>query len=232
MIHLRTWVSIVLLVWAAQGTAAGKVRKQNESTLDEYLARVQRIGGSLSQGASPGSLWTANGLLTSISSDYKARQAGDIVVINIVEQTLAEASGAVTSQRAFDTNSAITGLAGRINTGGVNPLFTANSATKLQGQAQAASNSRLRTSVAGQVVAVLPGGNLVVEARRELVMNNERQTILLRGIARPGDISPDDVVPSTLLSNLEIELHGKGVISDATRRPNWVLRALLRLITF
>lgn len=114
----------------------------------------------------------------------------------------------------------------------MNPLFAANSNSQLQGQAQTASKSSLQTSVAGQVVAVLSSGGMVVEARRQLLMNNERQTVLLRGVARPGDITPDNTIISTQLANLEIELRGKGVISDATRRPNWAVRALLWLVGF
>jgi flagellar L-ring protein precursor FlgH len=177
-------------------------------------------------------LWSDGGALTNLASDYKARSVGDLVVISIVEQTLAQASGTVASQRTFNTKSGITGLVGRINTGGVNPLVGANSDTQLKGQAQAASTSSLRTSVAGQVIAVLPNGNMVVEAHRDVLMNNERQTVILRGVARPGDLAANNVVLSSQLSNLEVELRGKGVISDGTRRPNWVVRALLRLVTF
>jgi flagellar L-ring protein precursor FlgH len=39
-------------------------------------------------------------------------------------------------------------------------------------------------------------------------------------------------VPSTALSNLEIEMKGKGIIADSTRRPNVVTRALLWLTGF
>jgi flagellar L-ring protein precursor FlgH len=81
-------------------------------------------------------------------------------------------------------------------------------------------------------VAVLPGGALVIEAERKLTMNNERQTVLLRGMVRPGDIGPGDTVASNAIANLELELRGKGVISEGTRPPNVILRAILRLLNF
>ncbi len=79
---------------------------------------------------------------------------------------------------------------------------------------------------------VLPNGNLVVEAKRDVLMNNERQTIWLRGVARPGDLGANNAVLSTQLSNLEVELKGKGVISEGTRQPNLAVRILMRLLTF
>ena len=70
------------------------------------------------------------------------------------------------------------------------------------------------------MIAVLPSGNLVIEARRSVTANNERQTVLLRGVARPGDLTPDNTVLSTQLSDLEVELKGHGVLSDAARPPD------------
>ena len=84
----------------------------------------------------------------------------------------------------------------------------------------------------GTVVATLSTGALVVEAERSLTMNNERQTVILRGIVRGGDIAPDNSLLSNQLSNLELELKGKGVISDGTRPPNVIMRVLLRIVGF
>jgi flagellar L-ring protein precursor FlgH len=82
------------------------------------------------------------------------------------------------------------------------------------------------------VVAVLPSGNLVIAAERSIVMNHERQSIVLRGVVRPGDVGPDNTVVTNAISNLELELKGKGVISDGTRPPHPVLRAILRILNF
>jgi flagellar L-ring protein precursor FlgH len=90
----------------------------------------------------------------------------------------------------------------------------------------------LSTSLAGQVIAVLPNGNLVVEAERKIVMNNQKETMVVRGVARPGDISSANSIASSSLMNLEVELKGKGVVSDATRSPNPLIRALLWAVSF
>jgi flagellar L-ring protein FlgH len=227
----RGLIAFVVLGCLTLPCFAGNGRKDRDDSLSSYLQRVARERSPEGVRTS-GSLWDGHSPFSNLAADYKARNEGDLVTINIAQQTLAEAGGAVDSQRTFSSKSGITGLAGRINTRGIDTLFSGSSDNKVQGKAQTSSNSRLRTSVTGQVVAVLPNGNLVVEARRQVVMNNEKETIVLRGITRPGDIASDNSVPSTQLSDLEIELKGKGAISDATRRPNWILRALLRLVTF
>ena len=63
-------------------------------------------------------------------------------------------------------------------------------------------------------------------------MNNEKQTIILRGLVRPADIDPNNNVLSNAIGDLQLELRGKGVLSDGTRPPNIVWRTLLRLINF
>ena len=83
-----------------------------------------------------------------------------------------------------------------------------------------------------QVVAVLPSGNLVVEAQRKIFMNNQHEDVTVRGVLRPQDIGSDNTVPSAALSNLEIEMKGKGIIADSVRSPNKIMRALLWLVGF
>jgi flagellar L-ring protein FlgH len=111
-------------------------------------------------------------------------------------------------------------------------LFSPSSAYSLAGKGQAATTSSLTTSLAGRVVAVLASGALVIEAERELTMNNERQTVLLRGLVRPGDVASNGAVASNAIANLELELKGKGVISEGNRPPNIIVRAILRVVGF
>lgn len=227
---MRTACVVALLLASALPLHARKKDKQAD-TLTTYVARVSTRDTGNSY-MSPGSLWTDSGALASLATDYKARRVGDVVVVQIVEQVTATNASNVNTQRKFDTTSSITGVAGKINTGGLAPLFAANSATNLQGQGQAATKTSIRTSVGGRVIAVLPSGNMVIEARREATANNERQTVFLRGVARPGDVTPDNTVLSTQLSDLEVELKGHGVISDATRPPNWIVRTILKVLGF
>lgn len=198
----------------------------------EYLADVsQTIPGS-SPGRSAGSIWSSEGEMIDPSSDYKAHSLNDTVTVVVSVQTTAAQSGSVDSERNFSTNSAITGLAGDLSTKGTNPLFAASSATSLKGSGATNSSTAFSTSLTGRVIAVLPNGNLVIEAHRQIDMNNQHEEVILRGVARPGDISSMNAVASSSLSALQIELKGKGIISDSVRPPNPLTRAILWLFGF
>ncbi len=228
---------ILLLVFGVGGVCELKAKSKKDqplspSSLSQFLQRVR--GEQSANATSLGSLWPLQGgMLTDLATDYKARHLNDVVIVRIVEQTLAQASGNVTAQRGFSANSAITGLAGQVHIANpVNPLYALNSNSNLKGTGTANSQSLLQTSVAGRVVSVLPNGNLVIEAERRVSFNQQAQTIILRGLVRPGDIASDDSVASTYVSDLELELKGKGVVTDVTRQPNIFTRLLMRLLNW
>jgi flagellar L-ring protein precursor FlgH len=205
--------------------------KASDRLRAEYITRLQQQFVPVAEEHTVGSLWSDDGPLGDFSSDYKARHVNDTITIKVTVQTSASQSGSVDSERTFSTNSAVTGVMGRTPSK-LNPLLAANSSSALKGKGSTASNTTFSTSLTGQVIAVLPNGNLVVEAARKIFMNNQHEDIIVRGMVRLGDISPANTVASTALSNLEIEMKGKGIISDGVRKPNPITRAVLWLLNF
>lgn len=217
---------------AAIGLFHKPPKKTTAQLRAEYLANVSQSGVDNSSRHTSGSLWSSDGLMVEPAADYKAHTLNDIVTVVVSVQTTAAQSGSVDSERNFNTNSAITGMAGDLSTKGTNPLLAASSATTLKGTGSTNSSTAFSTSLTGQIIAVLPNGNLAVEAHRQIDMNNQHEEVIVRGIARPGDITPSNSVASSSLSALEIELKGKGIISDSVRPPNPLTRAILWLFGF
>lgn len=222
---------ILLGTFVTPAAQARAPKKNSPAELrSDYISRLQEQD-VVSPQHTVGSLWIS-GEGSDLSSDYKARKVNDTVVILVAVQTTAAQTGNVNSARAFQTSSAITGLAGDVKTKGLNPLFNANSNTTLKGSGATDSSTTFQTSMTAQVIAVLPSGNLVVEAQRKIFMNNQNEDVTIRGVVRPNDIGSNNTIPSTSLSNLEIEMKGKGIIADSTRPPNRLTRALLWLVGF
>ncbi len=87
---------------------------QNES-LSEYLLRMQQQSATAAA-ATTGSLWTDGGRLADASADYKARHAGDLVTIVVVQDITATNAGSVSSARNFSASSGITALPAQLKT--------------------------------------------------------------------------------------------------------------------
>ena len=79
---------------------------------------------------------------------------------------------------------------------------------------------------------VLPNGMLVIEAARQVEFSQQTQTIVLRGLVRPEDISQQNQVLSTAISSLELQVRGNGVVTDYTHRPNLLVRLLEKAVIF
>jgi len=225
---------LVLLMAASVWAAKTKKDKHVNDVAADSLARyIERVRATTASNSSLGSIWVPQGRFSNLPGDDKARNVNDTIIINVVEQTTAAADASVKSARTFSASSSLSALGGLVKpNNGLQNLFSPQSSQALNGQTQTASDSSFVTSLAAQVVSVLPNGFLVVEAVRQMEMNNQRQTLVIHGVVRPSDVAVDNSVLSTQVNNLEVRLNGKGVLSDGVRPPNKLVNAILKLVGF
>ena len=228
-------LSLALLVLSPAGVRA-KANDKNKpgpagSSLDNYLQRAH--AANLEQPATLGSLWVSSGPLANAAADYKARMAGDLISVRLLDSFSANSSGENKTGRQFNTNAAVTGFLGKLAaTNSLQNLFNANSTSSLDGKGQSTLSSNLQLRLAGRVVDVMPNGVMVIEATRDFTVGNDRQTVILRGLVRPGDVAIDNTILSSAITSLELEIKGKGAVADATRQPILPIRLLLKLLSF
>lgn len=204
---------------------------QVQTLLDDYLTRVRAL--NVGEQHTTGSLWSPSSLMSVTASDYKARHTGDLLVIRVEDKFSSTNDGSAQGQRTFNAASGISGFFGNLKaTNSLQNLFSPTSTQNLNGKGQSALSSTLSLNLAGRVVETLPNGVLVVEAVRDLTVGNNRQTIILHGLVRPGDIASDNSVLSSSIANLEAQVRGKGVVADAIHQPNAVVRFVLKILGF
>ena len=224
---------VVLGIFAAVNCSAAKQKPTSakHDGLAEYLQRISAKAPEIAP-TTLGSLWNDSGRLANMVADYKASRIGDLVTISVAQNLSASSTGNVSTNRSLSANSGITALPGQLKTTGVANLFSPNSTQVLSGKAQATSQTSLSTTLTGRVAAVLPSGTLVVEAERQITMNNQHETVILRGLVRPGDLDATNTVVSNNVGDLEVEVKGKGIVSEGTRPPNPIVKWILRVVGF
>jgi flagellar L-ring protein precursor FlgH len=201
------------------------------ASLSSYLERVRAENSNIQ--APPGSIWTDSGRLTRMVSDVRAMRPHDLISVVVSESLAASTDGTVKNSRASNASSGISGLIGTLHSGNaLQNLINQTSSSGLNAQGTSATNSSLSTTFGGQVIEVLPNGMLVVEAARQVEFSQQTQTIILRGLVRPEDISQQNQVLSTAISSLELEVRGKGIINDYTYRQNAIVRFLQKVLIF
>jgi flagellar L-ring protein precursor FlgH len=237
--HKRKLLNLTLPIAAALAVSPGAPAKIFDKVvpkkspvvdpLDAYLATV-RVPATPYAPAT-GSLWNPSGAMSDMATDAKARYIGDLVTINIAESTSSAQQGSVQTSRSLAASSSLAALLGTTGSN-VQNLFSPNSTQALTGKGQTALSTSLTTTLAASVTEVLPNGMLVIEARRDVAVTDQKETMILRGIIRRQDLTPLNAVSSTAISHLEVSLVGNGVLSDGTRQPNVVIRTLLRIFNF
>jgi len=226
---MRRNLLIVLLMFTLCGcfsVESSKIQNEPFTISNTYRAGQEDAKPPEAKG---GSVW--HGQLTSLFSDQRARYVGDILTVKITEISQASESATTDTSRKSQTVGQITGLLGLenhqtgplknmpnlINSNMPNNDFSGSGATTRTGS--------LSATITVRVMEVLPNGNLAIEGKREIYVNNEKKEILLQGIVRPRDIAFDNSVLSTQVADAKVKYTGIGVVAEK-QRPGWGQRAL------
>ncbi len=189
-----------------------------------------------------GSLWQTHSSLNGLFIDTKARNIGDIVTVRIDESAQASNRANTETERSSGLEAGIDKLFGfetwwqdeilpdvndklpKIDPFG-NPSVKGSMSSDFKGDGETSRSGNLEAFITCRVVNVMPNGNLKIVGTREVMVNNENQLIILSGIIRPRDISDNNVILSTYISDAKIAYSGSGVIDDR-QRPGWLANLL------
>jgi flagellar L-ring protein precursor FlgH len=194
----------------------------------KHLVGVCLIAAALLAPAVPAgaqSLWT--GGTGSLVSDLRARRAGDIVTILIDEQSTADKRAETDLKRdssfasrfippAFEKPKELRDFLAALVTSGTGK-------SEYNGDGKTTRTDRATGIVTAKIMRVLDNGNLVLEGRRVVKVNDETQTLVVSGIVRPQDIQPDNTVISSRIADGEVRLEGEGAVSDR-QKPGLIQR--------
>ncbi len=177
-----------------------------------------------------GSLWQGdtnkNGFLF---QDAKALGIGDVVTVILSENVAAEREASTESSKEASNDYSISNVLGwgkgRKFSHFFAPEVTTSMESSFEGKGKIKRKDKLTGVISAIVVDILPNGNLVIEGRKKVRVNQEDQYIIIRGIVRPEDISSDNTVYSTMIANAEIYYYGKGSIGGR-QKVGWGTRLL------
>jgi flagellar L-ring protein precursor FlgH len=185
--------------------------------------------------AAEGSLWSdVSGV--DLFSDSRARKVGDIVTVRIVEDPEAELNANTKTSRSSGVSASTLKFLGYMQAlaeknsrlaqnPGTDNLFAARLGMDFDGKGSSDRDGHVKAFIAAVVERVLPNGNLYINGKREIKVNNEMQFITISGIIRPEDISPTNEISSTYVASARILYAGKGPVADK-QKPGWLGRVV------
>ncbi|MBF0177892.1 MAG: flagellar basal body L-ring protein FlgH [Magnetococcales bacterium] len=183
-----------------------------------------------------GSIWQTSDRNT-LFLDSKARNVGDLVTVQITEDASAKKDAKTDLKRKGDDTVDLGGLFGltsALQSGGLSKFRDAakiKSDHTFSGEGTTSRSGNLKATMSCVVTEVLPNGNLRVEGRRDITVNNENQFIILSGVIRPEDISGDNAILSNKIADARIEYSGDGDVNDQ-QQQSWIQKFMSSIRIF
>lgn len=190
----------------------------------------------------PGSLWQPGS--KQFFKDSRAHKVGDIVTVVVSESSEAASEATTEVDRSHDTNADIANLGNLegalearhlINPAGAatlaSNLINTDSARTFAGEGKTDRKDNLTASIAAVVTQILPNGYMIIQGKREVMVNYEMQELQIRGIIRPEDISSGNTIASSKIAEARIFYAGKGLV-DESQTPQYGVRFMDKVLPF
>jgi len=149
-----------------------------------------------------------------LTADNKAFRVGDVLTVQVVENSAASANADTGTRRSNN-------MSAQIDRPRLGPTSVGVSVSgDFDGGGKTARAGKLLAQLSVTVREILPNGDLRVSGEQLLLINEEQQRIDLEGRVRPQDISDGNVVVSSRLADAKINYVGQGDVADR-QKPAW-----------
>ncbi|MER2606637.1 MAG: flagellar basal body L-ring protein FlgH [Siculibacillus sp.] len=167
----------------------------------------------------PNSLWSRGS--RAFFKDQRAHRVGDLLTVQVVITDKAKIANSTGRSRAEKDSTSVGGVPGALLDkvllpGGMSAsnLTQHSTETSQKGDGSVDRSETLSTNVAALVTQILPNGNMVIEGRQEVRVNNELRELIVAGVVRPEDIGADNTIESAKIAEARISYGGRGHITD------------------
>ena len=187
-----------------------------------------------------GSLYSVQG--TSLFADKKDLQVGDIIQVVISEGITQKSNnkreltsdrknefggGMFASMGTDPLNSTVGRVTDKANSVfGVN--FNTESSDSDKGKVKTQVNEKFDTKISAIIDETYQNGNYFIKGNKEVIIDGQKQEIVITGVIRPYDITSDNSVNSSQIANLKMIYKKDGSEADLLQVPlgTKILRAI------
>ena len=160
----------------------------------------------------------------SLYTDLKAHRVGDLLTIMIYEDASAE--NQTNTEIKKDAQFEVGGGPG-IGPLDFIPLFgvSGSGISDYKGEGSTDRATTLRARMTARVTGITANGDLLIEGRRVIGVNDDKEALTLTGVVRPMDVGADNTVPSYVIADAQIIYTGRGPAGTGAR-PGLLSRVL------
>ena len=145
--------------------------------------------------------------------DRRPRYVGDIVTINIVENTNTTKNNESTGSKDGKANNAITSLFGH---NVPKASFAGSSSNSYKEKDDAKSSNVFNGSITVTVIDILPNGNLSVSGEKQISFDKGTEFVRFSGVVSPDSITVGNFVSSNKVADARIEYRTNSKVDAAS----------------
>ncbi|MBI5889471.1 MAG: flagellar basal body L-ring protein FlgH [Nitrosomonadales bacterium] len=175
------------------------------------------ISQAAQEPANNGAIFQAGAGERPLFEDRRARNVGDVLIINIVETTSASGkSGSSADNSGSIALSTPTVTAGAAGTAVEFPMgMTGSTAVKSASKSDNSGSNSFSGAITVTVTEVLPNGNLRVAGEKQVAIKHAEEYVRFSGVVNPSTISSSNTVQSTQVAEVHVEYKGAQNIDAA-----------------
>ena len=190
-----------------------------------------------------GSLYAVQG--TSLFADKKDLQVGDIIQIVISENTKQAANNKreLSSTRDNSLGGGLLAATGTNTLGGnvgsaanrfnsnLGVDFNSNSSSSDTGSVKTQVAETFSSTVSAIIEETYQNGNYYIKGKKEMLIEGQKQEVIISGVIRPYDITSDNSINSSQIADLKLSYNKEGTEADILETP-WGLKVMRTIWPF
>ncbi len=150
-------------------------------------------------------------------------KVGDIVTVLINEEVDATTSAETRTRKESEIESEAAAadnqfLVGNGLSADLLPNYAIESEVQTRNRGSTLRKTTLETTLSCFVVKVFPNGNLLLDGAKQMRVNREDSMLILQGVVRSRDVTPENTIRSDQMANSVIKLSGRGPLWNNQRR--------------
>lgn len=177
-----------------------------------------------------GSIFNA-GQMRPLFEDRRARMVGDVITINIAENTAASKKSGTTAERSQTLTAGVPTIENLPFKGLGNMNISANDSNKFSGKGENTSTNNFLSTLTVTVIEVLPNGNLLVSGEKQIGLKEGEEFVRFSGVVNPNTITTANTVQSSQVADARIEYKANGFL-DSAQVMGWLGRFFLNVLPF
>ena len=177
-----------------------------------------------------GSIFSAT-QMRPLFEDRRARMVGDVLTINIAENTAASKKSGTSAERSHTVDASVSTMNNVPFKSVLGMDVGASNANKFSGKGENTSTNNFLSTLTVTVIEVLPNGNLLVSGEKQIGLKEGEEFVRFSGVVNPNTITTANTVQSAQVADARIEYKANGFI-DSAQVMGWLGKFFLNVLPF